>query len=133
MKKLLPIFLLVASISTAFGQQKPTFNEIPFNLQAEKLPPKFAGNNPFAIVDALRGREKALGKGEFETTAGWKDRVSTFKNKPYLGALLADSLLAFVVRSADDVTFTYNADAKLFVAILPLKPDFRNVCLHKGG
>ena len=102
----------------------------PFDSNAQKLPPNFQGNNPTAIIQALSLRASLEKRDEFETTEQFVARLAKLRNSPYLGNLRTDSILGFVL-PMDAINTVYNADTKLLLARIELKPDERLGCNRK--
>lgn len=87
----------------------------PFDISVKALPPRFAGNDIAAIYDALKNIES--GKGEFETTQQFRDRMNSERAKPIVGSLTYDSTFAFQVTP---VQTHYDADRGILHAELDL-------------
>lgn len=134
MKILLPLLLFAIAIISVVAQTKRSSvgeRNIPFDLAATKLPFNFKGHDPSAIALALSKRAKSLDKQEFETTAAYLERKQKIKSSPFLGDLMADSLLGFVV-PADIVETKYDADSGFLLAVLPMSLDTRDHCYRSS-
>lgn len=102
--------------------QMKRFSEEAFtseNLQWEKLPANYEGNDFEKIFEKLSGSFKP--KDEFETTAAYEKRLNEAASQPLVGNLTAQSKMAFVYKfheAAPETSVSYDADAgKLSVSI----------------
>jgi len=94
-------------------QQSPThFSAHPFNSAATALPANYHGHDPEAIYKALESWSNTAKKGEFETTAEYRQRLAQ-RPAPSLpqGQSIQD-LFAFEL-SPGKYSFVYDADAAL--------------------
>ena len=134
MKILLGFAILLMTIG-GYAQTKKTPRQdaikpdrnMPLTIDGTKMPTNFQGNDPEAILTALQRFETANLKGEFETTAAYNARIESLKQIPYLGGLMPDSILGFVLPTSE-ISFNYDADKKVFVGVIPLKRDDRIQC-----
>jgi len=113
---LLVFILIAASIAPAqkknrqasTASQKSTikFLTSPFNPEITSLPPKFKGHNADLIFNVLYAQDIQAEKGEFETTAEWKQRKEIIYGRPLVGTTDDRSILAFQL----PISATYAAD-----------------------
>jgi hypothetical protein len=91
------------------------YSKAPFLLAAEStIPNDYHGHDIKAIYQALQ--EKMKGKGEFETTTEYKERIANTSTTPFLGTLKADSIFAVCVEADSQ----YDADAGTSTVTFPL-------------
>lgn len=87
------------------------FDTAPFDAKATKLPPHYIGHDPSKVFDVLMEREVQSRKGEFETTADYRKRVSELALSPIgVGAMTEASTFAFPVMILHT---EYDADAQI--------------------
>jgi len=114
-------FLFLAQAS---AQKAPTgsgFSTIEFDLNAKSLPPLFKGHDIGQLSLKLAAKGASKGKGEFETTEQWQQRINKEESEPILGGLLLSSVYAFALGGTDDFghfnglfEIKYDADKSTF-------------------
>jgi len=87
-----------------------SYSDVPFDLKMAAVPVDFKGHDFQAIHKAL---SSTLVKGEFETTAAFKERVALAEKNPLYGKIYASSVVAYVDELKQEGTFSpwsYDAD-----------------------
>jgi hypothetical protein len=95
---ILPVcLLLLAHVSSPAQARRASssFDVRSFDLSVERLPPYYAGHSLAGLARVLPGWKWGARKSEFETTVEYKRRMDRERQKPLLGGLRFDSLLAF--------------------------------------
>lgn len=125
---LLTLSLLLCVPSAAAQQRsranpRPVYDQKPFDVSRDDLPPEYLGHSFPAVYVAAARRQIAVRKGEYETTADFRTRLAQLNNASLVGTIRSDSLLAFV---AGPVRQEYDADQKALHLSLALPS-------HDGG
>lgn len=94
---------------------KYTTTQIDLNL--EKLPSNYYGNEPKSIYQAIKHRKNSSGKGEFETTEQYQKRIDNENSLPIIGQIGSDGLFSFQTERSE---IKYSADAAEFSIELDL-------------
>ena len=135
MKDLKPLFLLFFLIAVLLlgsptdAQQRrrpqpkpqPRFDQKPFDIAAENLPPNYSGHSVATIYAATRAREVLAKRGEYESTIEYGNRLAQLNRLPLSGPLNSDSILAFEI---EPVTQKYSPDLAALDMSLELDSDF---------
>lgn len=90
---------------------KVTFSNEPFNMYSDNLK-AFIGNSIFDLYSTLCRNDNKYKKNEYETTAGFNERIKSYENDLLYGAIHRNSILAFIVHKYDS---EYNADTETLV------------------
>jgi len=116
--------LLTAGVSTRAqtrqARSRSTFDQQPFDISRESLPPNYLGHYFPAIFAAVAKRQAASKKGEYETTSDYENRLARLSRLPLVGSLRTDSLFAFVI---GPVSQNYEADGNTLHLSLALTAD----------
>lgn len=138
MKSCLLLIILVFSFPV-FGQSKKTirkatqstvkraFSDAPFDLNAEKLPPAFAGTRFAEIFAELTKLKNKFKKDEYETTAQYDARLAALADSSLYGKIKLSSLVGYVLPPGAIETL-YNADTQTLNLFLPLQSDGSAEC-----
>lgn len=95
--------------------QKYTTEQIDINL--EKLPPNYFGNDPKSIYFAIQKRKNSAAKGEFETTEQFQKRRANENSLPIIGQISLDGLFSLQTKRSE---IKYSADASEFIIEIEL-------------
>ncbi len=119
--------LAVGMATYAQQKRKPQphagFDQQPFDLSRDVLPPNYSGHSFPVLYAAAARREVASRKGEYETTNDYENRLARLNSLPLVASLKSDSLFALVI---GPVRQDYDADAKTVHLSLALSS-------HDGG
>jgi len=77
------------------------FSTTEFDLNAKSLPPLFKGHDIAQLSLKLAAKGASEGKGEFETTEQWQQRIKKEESEPILGGLLQSGVYAFALEGSD--------------------------------
>jgi hypothetical protein len=115
-------FIVACSSASGAGKQasgtakKPAgtlrYSAETFSTASIALPPRFNGNSPFALYEALL-KLHALKKGEFESTKQFESRQSEFVKKPFLGEISPATKISISLdppQNEHDFALAYDAD-----------------------
>jgi TonB family protein len=120
---LLAICLIISPVSSLAQARRATtsFDTAPFDSTTLKLPLNYIGHSLSAIAQILPLWKAATEKSEFETTADYQNRLSREKQKPLIGALHLNSLLAFSIGlDGANLTAKYDADMGLMTVTMEM-------------
>lgn len=122
MKLIVVILLISISAPTIAGQRKSkapkktepqaapvVFDNKPFDLSREALPPNYIGTSLLGILAALLRRSDLGTKQEFESTIDYNARIDRAMSLPLLGSISGKDRMAFAVR-LDSFDTRYDAD-----------------------
>ena len=116
------ISLLISSVTVAqtakLTHPGPTpprgYERTPFDVNSERLPPNFQGHDVEALYAAL---QKIRPKGEYETSAAYKERLEAVRSTSLYGSVLGSSAIAVIMPKTDILvgdeegfSWTYDAD-----------------------
>jgi len=90
----LALILITLLLTAGSTVRAADFQNIPFDLSVERLPPGFVGADLSGVYNSLAQRQ-SLHKEEFETTEAFKRRKAEIARQPVLGSLLLTSVYAF--------------------------------------
>lgn len=79
-----------------------TFSATEFDLNAKSLPPLYRGHDVAQLSLKLAAKGESKGKGEFETTEQWQQRIKKEEAEPILGGLLLSGVYAFALEGVMD-------------------------------
>lgn len=123
---ILCLFLIQLSSTAQTRRTTSPFDSAPFNTSVEKLPPHYIGHSLVTLAQILSKWTKVARKSEFETTADYQARLSREKQKPLVGDIHFDSLIAFTIAGNDNgqLTASYDADLGIMTVTLKLQRDY---------
>src|SRR5207249_7530156 len=101
---------------------QPSFDQLPFDISRENLPPNYLGHYFPTIFAAVARRQAMSRKSEYETTSNYENRLAHLNSLPLIGSLRGNSLLAFVVGPVSQI---YDADRRTLNLSLTLTADIK--------
>jgi len=123
--------ILFLSLSlTTFAQKatSPPFDTTPFNVNVAQLPGHYLGHSLVPLIAALSRWKRIAGKGEFETTVDYQQRLANHRQALLFGRIRFNDLMAFSIGPSDNgqLTSKYEADLGILTVTLKLDRDVLN-------
>ena len=94
MRRNIPLLLIALTVAMSGSAQQrrktkppPSFDQLPFDILRENLPPNYLGHCFPTIFAAVARRQAVSTKGEYETTTDYKNRLAHLSNLPLVGSL----------------------------------------------
>lgn len=107
------LFALIGGLASSAQSRKPAakskFSNLPFELTAKQLSPRYLGHSLADVWGLLAERKKLLKQGEYEKTPAWESRIEKLNAQPLTGTVTLSNKLAFLLSETEN---SYSPDAE---------------------